>query len=63
MTKSRVKRSRTFPKYVYYAFQLYSSGLSIRKRLSDHLLLSEETISQSEIGFNDRGQRGYISLE
>ena len=31
MAKSKVRRSRASPKYVYYALQLYASGLSLRK--------------------------------
>jgi putative transposase len=31
MTNPKTRRSRTSSKYVYYALQLYSSGLSLRK--------------------------------
>src|SRR5918995_6243965 len=33
MTRSKERRRRTSSKYVYYALQLYSSGLSLKKTL------------------------------
>ena len=58
----RFKRSRTSSKYIYYALQLYFSGLSLRKtseRLST-TFIRRKTMFLFGTGFNDINQRGYF---
>ena len=58
------ERSRTSSKYIYYALQSYSSGLSLRKT-SERLTVvpyQKKSCLLSGIGFNDTNQRGYFRL-
>jgi putative transposase len=64
MTRSKERRRRTSSKYVYYALQLYSSGLSLRKtseRLSNVLIRRNHVSIWNWI--QRYKPRGYFSLE
>ena len=54
---------KTSLKYVYYALQLYSSGLSLRKT-SQHLsLIIKRNHVSVWIGFKSTGERRYCKNE
>jgi hypothetical protein len=55
---------RASSKYIYYALQLYSSGLSVRETSKDYYHLSKEIMYLFGIGFStSQGGRCYKGKE